>query len=131
MKHHFSIVAAALLCVAAGDLVHAGQKSGCPLTIHRGAWGDYAEGSFADARGAADPVAGLGCSVTSYTDMTFVSCYARTTADAAYCYSYSPSLIAAATALSDDGLLQFAWNAAGECTWINASKDSAIAPRLP
>jgi hypothetical protein len=90
----------------------------------------YAAGSLGSARNSADSMQYIGCETTATDASAYVSCVARNSAGtAAYCYSTSSNLVAAARAINGDAHLSFNWNDQGECTQIRATSSSQYEPK--
>lgn len=95
--------------------------------------GRYAYGSYGSARGSADSLQYIGCSVQGFSSgSSRVICEAQNASGvSAFCSSTVPALVTAATSQSGDSYIFFTWDENGDCTYLYVSNTSNYAPRQP
>lgn len=92
-----------------------------------------AQGTLATVRKSADTFGYIGCKVTgTSTGSVTTTCTARNAAGtvSVSCSSSSPQIATAAAAINGDSFLRFYWNAANQCTQVEAENSSAYEPKL-
>ncbi len=90
-----------------------------------------ASGSLGGARNSIDAVQFLGCVTTGNTNgAQTATCWAQNAAGTYIsCLTTSPVLIDMARSLNGDSVLQFHWDATGQCTYLYIENDSYYAPK--
>lgn len=132
MKTNNLMMACAVGALMAGSAAWAGLKSTWYASVDT--TNRVAYGSYGSARGSADTVQAIGCSVQSFSTSTSarVICEAQdANGNSAYCSSTVPALVTAATSQSGDSYIYFTWDANGTCTYLYVSNSSNFAPRQP
>ena len=120
----------ALVVVPAG-VVTAGEKLSAPVVVNTVA--RTASGAMGTARNSADGNQMIGCQVNSGTTFSEnVLCSARDAAgNFRSCQSFNATLIQAATAISSNSQLFFAWDVNNACTSLSVTTFSRFEPPLP
>lgn len=131
-------IAAALLSLVVADGAFAGPRYGDPsVTISDdGAGGGKAMGTLGGVRNSADRFERLACLVSrsettsasgAKTRSASVSCSARNTARRTVsCSSTSDALASALSGASNDSLIEFYFNASGQCTDIIVYESASL-----
>jgi hypothetical protein len=124
---HASIVLGALFLTAVG--VHeatAGLRLARPVAVNT----SWAEGNIGTARNSADTRQLLECEVVAWPADRYVSCTAvNASGVVGSCYSRAVPMIENAMALGDSDYVQFGWNKAGECTYLDIFRGSTGEPK--
>jgi hypothetical protein len=108
----------------------AGEKVSTPVSVDLVA--RWAHGSAGTARNSADAVQKIWCGVSGNGAYASVQCVARTSSGrSATCFSAEPTaaILQAAAAVKGDSWVWFEWDAAGQCTVVEAKSGSSFEPK--
>ena len=120
------------LCVAGlvtASAAWAGLRGGTLVTLDMANRRAY--GSLGNARNSTDINQYIGCKTTaSNTGAEDATCWAQNAAGTyVTCRTTAPRLVDIARSLNGDSYLEFAWDAASQCTWMIVENDSWYAPK--
>jgi hypothetical protein len=123
-----AVVTASLLTARVSS---AGFKSDSQVYVSTAS--TIAIGAMGSARAAADATQYIGCINEGYSTGTqYILCFARNSAGAyGSCTSSDPRLISAAASITSSSFLEFAWNSAGTCTFLEVMDTSYFPPVVP
>jgi hypothetical protein len=132
MKTRILIACVALgLAAFGGSKAFAGQRTPEPIFIST--TGMFAYGSLGSVRNAGDTRADIGCTVYYASSAYIIGCSAiDTTGVSRSCFVPAGSrTFFAVRSLTEDSLLYFRWDSAGNCTEIHVSNSSEFEPKRP
>jgi hypothetical protein len=128
MKKSAILTLCAVSAIAA-TAAWAGARGGMEVSIDLANRRAY--GSLGNVRNSVDVSQYIGCSTNANNAGTqSANCYARNSANTfVSCQTSTPALVDIARSLNGDSLLQFYWDATGQCTYIYLENDSYYAPK--
>jgi hypothetical protein len=124
------LMTAPLLAVGlAAAWAHAGYKVVVDVTVNTAS--RYAFGAMGSARASNGNFQRIGCSTYATSGSTTVYCSASNAAGtSAQCRSTSSRHVAAVQSCNGDSLVEFTWDAAGNCIAIDVLNQSYYTPKM-
>jgi hypothetical protein len=123
-------VVSAAFVLALSSTVVAGHQQGGSVVVNRKL--QYAGGGLGGARNSPDTVQQIACNVqTTAGSAPLVLCMAWSASGInGNCWSYDPSILAAAQSVSGDSWVDYHWHAtSGECTELDVANTSIMEPK--